>query len=593
MKSPNAIIIIVVGLIIAFMIMDQMPIISILCLLISAMLGLYARYKSINLIDNNIKEQDSIEYSDKIKDPVCNEYQDKGDADVQEQEATEDLKRQRDIDEKRAKAILLAKKYPKAMRRLFMRRWGIQGILIEEKDIKDISENKLDVLVSYLYYEKDEQELSDAFRKKLDAALAKQKEKKSYYERLSKEDKKCIAKEQAECKSKEEQERKTREDKRKKTGDNETDEKEEARKREIARNETVKRALEYIKAKEEAQRKAREEAQRKARKEAKCTTTLNEEEIRKLNSFCKRLNEIVEDNKRKSEFKEEAERKAREEAQRKAREEAQRKAREEAERKAREEAQRKAREEAQRKAREEAQRKAREEAQCKAREEAQRKAREEAQRKAREEAERRAREEEKKELFNKVSNWKLLFGELHYNYLLNYYPTTCDFEATQDEWNDRWTVWNFKNTQGKTLSSNHDRVLNNVIPQIKAKLQGTFGNYLLTRITLVCIPASSEEKTRARYEEFSTRLCSETGMINAYNHMHVISASQEKKFGGTGITAKNVDFESGYFNGKYVLLFDDIITKGESMLRFKRKMEELGAIVVAGFSIGRTKHERE
>ena len=567
------------------MIMDQMPIISILCLLISAMLGLYARYKSINLIDNNIKEQDSIEYSDKIKDPVCNEYQDKGDADVQEQEATEDLKRQRDIDEKRAKAILLAKKYPKAMRRLFMRRWGIQGILIEEKDIKDISENKLDVLVSYLYYEKDEQELSDAFRKKLDAALAKQKEKKSYYERLSKEDKKCIAKEQAECKSKEEQERKTREDKRKKTGDNETDEKEEARKREIARNETVKRALEYIKAKEEAQRKAREEAQRKARKEAKCTTTLNEEEIRKLNSFCKRLNEIVEDNKRKSEFKEEAERKAREEAQRKAREEAQRKAREEAERKAREEAQRKAREEAQRKAREEAQRKAREEAQ--------RKAREEAQRKAREEAERRAREEEKKELFNKVSNWKLLFGELHYNYLLNYYPTTCDFEATQDEWNDRWTVWNFKNTPGKTLSSNHDRVLNNVIPQIKAKLQGTFGNYLLTRITLVCIPASSEEKTRARYEEFSTRLCSETGMINAYNHMHVISASQEKKFGGTGITAKNVDFESGYFNGKYVLLFDDIITKGESMLRFKRKMEELGAIVVAGFSIGRTKHERE
>ena len=565
--------------------MDQMPIISILCLLISAMLGLYARYKSINLIDNNIKEQDSIEYSDKIKDPVCNEYQDKGDADVQEQEATEDLKRQRDIDEKRAKAILLAKKYPKAMRRLFMRRWGIQGILIEEKDIKDISENKLDVLVSYLYYEKDEQELSDAFRKKLDAALAKQKEKKSYYERLSKEDKKCIAKEQAECKSKEEQERKTREDKRKKTGDNETDEKEEARKREIARNETVKRALEYIKAKEEAQRKAREEAQRKARKEAKCTTTLNEEEIRKLNSFCKRLNEIVEDNKRKSEFKEEAERKAREEAQRKAREEAQRKAREEAERKAREEAQRKAREEAQRKAREEAQRKAREEAQ--------RKAREEAQRKAREEAERRAREEEKKELFNKVSNWKLLFGELHYNYLLNYYPTTCDFEATQDEWNDRWTVWNFKNTPGKTLSSNHDRVLNNVIPQIKAKLQGTFGNYLLTRITLVCIPASSEEKTRARYEEFSTRLCSETGMINAYNHMHVISASQEKKFGGTGITAKNVDFESGYFNGKYVLLFDDIITKGESMLRFKRKMEELGAIVVAGFSIGRTKHERE
>ena len=35
-----------------------------------------------------------------------------------------------------------------------------------------------------------------------------------------------------------------------------------------------------------------------------------------------------------------------------------------------------------------------------------------------------------------------------------------------------------------------------------------------------------------------------------------------------------------------------VITKGESMLRFKRKMEELGANVIAGFSVGRTKHER-
>ena len=389
----------------------------------------------------------------------------------------------KNIKEKRAEALLLAKKYPKAMRRLFMRRWGIERILIEEKDIKDISENKLDVLISYINYEKDEQELNDALNEEHDVALAKQKEKKAYYERLSKEDKKWIAKEEAERKAREKAQRKVKEEaerKAKKEIECKADEKVEAKKRKIARDETVKRAIENIKKREEAQRKAREETERK--------------------------------------IKEEAQRKAREEAERKA---------------------------------------------------------------------------IKKKLLDKVSNWKLLFCELHYNYLLNYYPTTCNFEATQDEWDDRWIVWNFKNTPGKTSVTAHDRVLKSVIPQIKAKLQSTFGNYLLTQITLVCIPASSEEKTRARYEEFSTRLCSETGMINAYNHMHVISASQEKKFGGTGITAKNVDFESGYFNGKYVLLFDDVITKGESMLRFKNKMESLGATVIAGFSIGRTKHERE
>ena len=64
MKSPYAIITIIVGLIVAFMIMGQIPIISILCLLISVMLGLYARYKSNNVIDNSTKDQDNIENSD-------------------------------------------------------------------------------------------------------------------------------------------------------------------------------------------------------------------------------------------------------------------------------------------------------------------------------------------------------------------------------------------------------------------------------------------------------------------------------------------------------------------------------------------------
>ena len=49
------------------MIMGQMPIIGILCLLISVMLGLYAGYKSNNVIDNSTKDQDN------IKDPVYNE----------------------------------------------------------------------------------------------------------------------------------------------------------------------------------------------------------------------------------------------------------------------------------------------------------------------------------------------------------------------------------------------------------------------------------------------------------------------------------------------------------------------------------------
>lgn len=222
---------------------------------------------------------------------------------------------------------------------------------------------------------------------------------------------------------------------------------------------------------------------------------------------------------------------------------------------------------------------------------------EEAEKKRREQEERerllqKQKERERTEILSCVSSWHSLFGRFQYTYLLNYYPTTCDFEATEDEWEDRWTVWNFKNTPGKTSSADHERALLTVLPLIKSKLISSFGSANLQKLTLVCIPASSAQKTKARYEDFSRRICSETGMTNAFDFLQVTSSSEEKKFGGQGITANNVSFNADFFRGRYVLLFDDVITKGESMLRFKRKMEELGAIVVGGMSIGKTKHNR-
>lgn len=196
-------------------------------------------------------------------------------------------------------------------------------------------------------------------------------------------------------------------------------------------------------------------------------------------------------------------------------------------------------------------------------------------------------------LISKVKDWDIIQGCLHYTYLLNYFPVTCNFEANKREWEDRWTVWNFKNTPGKTSEEDHQEALEEVIPRIKELLLNTFGNTCLQNLTLVCIPASTAEKTFARYKEFSDRLCNITGIINAYDYITVIKESEEKKFGGSGITTANVSFNEDFFKAKNVLLFDDIITKGESMLRFKRKMESLGATVIGGVSIGKTKHERQ
>ena len=215
--------------------------------------------------------------------------------------------------------------------------------------------------------------------------------------------------------------------------------------------------------------------------------------------------------------------------------------------------------------------------------------REEEERKRREEAEIR---ERVCTLKNCVSNWPELYLGFHYTYLVNYFPISCNFDATQSEWNDRWLVWNFKNTPGKTDASEHTTTLDLVVPRMKSILISAFGEQLLKNLTLVCIPASTAEKTELRYAEFSRRICAETGMMNSYNRITVVSSTSEKKFGGKGISADNLSFDVSYFRGRYILLFDDVITKGESMLRFIVKMEELGANVIAGFSIGKTKHSR-
>ena len=218
----------------------------------------------------------------------------------------------------------------------------------------------------------------------------------------------------------------------------------------------------------------------------------------------------------------------------------------------------------------------------------------EEERKRQEEEQRRKNEQLqiKSNLISAVSSWNTLIGGLHYSYQFYYYPTTCEFEATEEEWYYRRLVWDFKNTPGKTSSIAHKIALDKAVSMIKTQLMSTFDEKSRKYLTLVCIPASSQVKTQARYEEFSNRICNELGMINAYPHITVVAEKEEKHLGGSGLDTSKLHFDEGYFKGKYVLLFDDIITKGNSMITFKRKMEALGAIVIGGLSLGKTKHER-
>lgn len=194
---------------------------------------------------------------------------------------------------------------------------------------------------------------------------------------------------------------------------------------------------------------------------------------------------------------------------------------------------------------------------------------------------------------SKVDGWEMLpiIGGLRIKYLLDYYPTKVDFEADDDEWNDRWTVWHFKNDSDKTSEKAHQHVLDRVILKFVDILNETFGEESLKYLTLVCIPASTQEKNDARYKEFSERLCRETGMENGFEHIQVTGARVAKHDGGEDEDV-NYSFDDSFFNGKRVILLDDIITKGNSMRIAKAILQKQGAKVICGLAVGKTRHER-
>lgn len=209
------------------------------------------------------------------------------------------------------------------------------------------------------------------------------------------------------------------------------------------------------------------------------------------------------------------------------------------------------------------------------------------------------REQEEKLLLYKVKNWKSLPNGLHYSYFFPYYPTTCNFELTEEESKNNQLVWDFKNAQITMGSSNvvrqiglilnYRKALGILVPLISKELKLTF-NADLAELTLVCIPASTEIDNKRRYRGFSEALATETGMLNAFNHIRITHDATPKHLGGTG--NPTLEFDEYFFKDKFVLLFDDVITSGRSMMTFKNRLEKMGAKVIAGMSIGKTKHQR-
>ena len=184
-----------------------------------------------------------------------------------------------------------------------------------------------------------------------------------------------------------------------------------------------------------------------------------------------------------------------------------------------------------------------------------------------------------------IEKWPQLNGGIHYQYLVDYHSYTGfgTYSLTNEEWDNREMIYNFKNNSELTDPISHQNALDKAIGLVLPLLRDTFGDSL-GQLTLVCIPASTAEQTAARFEEFARRVTEATGMTNGYDHITIVA--DKDGVGDSHLPEYAIDNE--FFAGRRVLLFDDIMVTGGSVNKFATRLTDAGIDIVAAVVLGKT-----
>ena len=199
----------------------------------------------------------------------------------------------------------------------------------------------------------------------------------------------------------------------------------------------------------------------------------------------------------------------------------------------------------------------------------------------------------------KIKDWVLLDYGLRINWLVEFHVDTDYRLLDKKELEDNKLVWNFRNDNNwKYLPSEYQIYPNESFPislrlriafKIHELLCNTFGEKYLQFLTLVCIPASSAKKNDDRYKDFANILCDETRMENATSYIRYLNdgISKYDKNNNTGnAIPPTFSYKTELFRGKCILLVDDMIIEGKTMVRYKELFSNMGAHVIGGICIG-------
>lgn len=164
-----------------------------------------------------------------------------------------------------------------------------------------------------------------------------------------------------------------------------------------------------------------------------------------------------------------------------------------------------------------------------------------------------------------------------------YYPARIR-NVGEAEIADRQLVYQFKD--GIAFEEVAQRTAKNMIEQYGERCKD---------IVFSPVPASTSEKNEQRYKAFCERVCELTGAANGFTHAKVsggrLSIHDNRKTEKEVRLVNIVELDNDFYNGKAVVVFDDVITKGLSYAMFANQPETLGANVLGGIFLARTHYK--
>lgn len=188
--------------------------------------------------------------------------------------------------------------------------------------------------------------------------------------------------------------------------------------------------------------------------------------------------------------------------------------------------------------------------------------------------------------------WRKTKAGIYYYSLENYVPGKYSFykypflKAFEKEIRQtrKW-IWDFKYNLQDPSPVAHAHAVVQAVERISFIINNSFQGFT-DCITFLCLPASNNLIYNLRFREFATLVCMKTGMIDAFDHVHVRGQFKPKHLGGD--YAVSFIVESEWLQGRNVILFDDVTSSGRTIDVFGPAISMWNIRVLCALTLART-----